>query len=132
MEIGTGSGYQAAVLALLGARVHTLERQELLFHKAKKLLHELKINNIRVYFRDGFKGLPEFAPFEKILVTAGATKIPEKLQEQLAVGGVMVIPVGPRESQKMLKVTRISKQKFQIEEKGNFRFVPFLKGVNKD
>ncbi len=132
LEIGTGSGYQAIILALLGARVHTLERQRFLYQKAQNMIDALKVNNIRVYLRDGFKGLPELAPFDKILVTAGATTIPENLKNQLAIGGVMVIPVGPRDVQIMVKITRISNEAFEIEELDKFRFVPFLKGINKE
>ncbi len=131
LEIGTGSGYQAVVLAMLGGRVHSLERQESLYHRAKKMIELLQINNIRVYLRDGFRGLPELAPFDKILVTAGASDVPENLKEQLAVGGLMVIPVGPREVQKMLRITKVSEKKYETETFGNFRFVPFLKGINR-
>jgi protein-L-isoaspartate(D-aspartate) O-methyltransferase len=131
LEVGTGSGYQAIILAMLGARVHTLERHEFLYQKAQKIIEDLKVNNIRVYLRDGFKGLPELAPFDKILVTAGATGIPEDLKNQLAIGGIMVIPVGPRDLQTMVRVTRISENKFDIEKLDNFRFVPFLKGIDK-
>ncbi len=132
LEIGTGSGYQAAILALLGARVYTIERQEFLHLKAKKTLKALKINNLRLYLRDGFKGLPEFTPFDKILVTAGATEIPETLKSQLAIGGLMVIPVGNRKMQQMIRVTRKSEQRYEIEKFDNFRFVPFLPGLNRE
>ncbi len=132
LEVGTGSAYQAVVLAMLGARVHTLERQEALYIKAKKMVETLRVNNIRVYLKDGFKGLPEFAPFDKILVTAGATDIPQNLAQQLAIGGIMVVPVGPRTVQTMMKITRISEKKFEIEKLEKFRFVPFLKGLNKE
>lgn len=131
LEIGTGSGYQAAILALLGARVYTIERQEDLFHKTNDLLGMLEVGNIRTYFRDGYKGLPEFAPFDKMIVTAGATEIPEALKNQLKNGGVLVIPVGDNNTQKMYRITRISEMEFKKEEFANFRFVPFLKGTNK-
>lgn len=131
LEVGTGSGYQAAILALLGARVYTVERQELLHKKAKNLLEILKPGNIRCFYRDGYKGLPEFAPFDKIIVTAGAREIPKALQEQLKLGGVMVIPVGEK-SQKMLKITRLDAAQYEMEELADFRFVPFLKGLNKE
>ena len=131
LEIGTGSGYQAAILALLGARVYTIERQEDLFHKTNDLLGMLEVGNIRTYFRDGYKGLPEFAPFDKMIVTAGATEIPEALKNQLKIGGVLVIPVGDNNTQKMYRITRISEMEFKKEEFANFRFVPFLKGTNK-
>lgn len=129
LEIGTGSGYQAAILAILGARVFTIERQEALYLKAKTLLEKLAVGNIRFFFKDGFKGLPEFAPFDKIIVTAGAEAPPKKLLQQLKVGGKMVIPVG-KESQKMLVITR-TQTDFDVMEYGSFRFVPFLPGIEK-
>ncbi len=131
LEIGTGSGYQAAILALLGARVYTVERQEALYHKAKSLLRELKLGNIRCYLRDGSKGLPEFAPFDRIIVTAGAVEVPAPLLEQLAIGGILVIPVGDP-VQRMHRITRISETEFQDEALAAFRFVPFLKGLEKE
>lgn len=131
LEIGTGSGYQAGILAMLGARVYTIERQELLHHRAKKLLDQLQLGNIRCYLRDGYKGLPEFAPFDKILVTAGAPEIPEPLLLQLKVGGQLVIPVGEK-AQKMLRITRLNKAgDVETEKFADFKFVPFLKGINK-
>jgi protein-L-isoaspartate(D-aspartate) O-methyltransferase len=130
LEIGTGSGYQAAILALLGARIYTIERQEALFVKASKLLEELGFGNIRCFWRDGFKGLPEFAPFDKILVTAGAEEVPDALLDQLKIGGILVIPVG-KKVQKMLLIRRISAEQYEREEWDTFRFVPFLKGVKK-
>ncbi|MCB0551937.1 MAG: protein-L-isoaspartate(D-aspartate) O-methyltransferase [Phaeodactylibacter sp.] len=131
LEVGTGSGYQAGLLALLGARVYTVERQEGLFQKAKLLLKELKLGNIRCYLRDGYKGLPEFAPFDKIIVTAGASEVPEPLLEQLAIGGILVIPVGDP-VQHMHRITRLSESNYQDESLGAFRFVPFLKGLEKE
>lgn len=131
LEIGTGSGYQAGILAMLGARVYTIERQELLHRRAKKLLDQLQLGNIRCYLRDGYKGLPEFAPFDKILVTAGAPEIPEPLLLQLKVGGRLVIPVGDK-AQKMLRLTRLNKAgDVETETFADFKFVPFLKGINK-
>ena len=130
LEIGTGSGYQAAILGALGARVYSIERQEDLYYKSSQLLEALKIGNIRTFFKDGYKGLPEFAPFDKILVTAGAEQVPEKLKLQLKLGGIMVIPVG-KKVQRMYKITRITERRFREEILDNFRFVPFLEGVNK-
>ena len=132
LEVGTGSGYQAAILALLGARVYTIERQEGLFHKTNNLLGLLEVGNIRTFFRDGYKGLPEFTPFDKMIVTAGATTIPKTLKDQLKIGGMLVIPVGDGKVQKMIRITRISEKEFKKEEFADFRFVPFLKGVNKE
>ena len=131
MEIGTGSGYQASVLAELGARVYSIERHEQLYRKAKKLLPLIGYPNIRLFFRDGYKGLAEFAPFDKILVTAGAEEVPQPLIDQLKVGGLMVIPVGTRKVQKMVKIKRISEKKFEKVAMGTFKFVPFKTGVNK-
>ncbi|GJM35362.1 MAG: protein-L-isoaspartate O-methyltransferase [Saprospiraceae bacterium] len=131
LEVGTGSGYQAAILALLGARVYTIERQELLFKQASKMLTQLSLGNVRCYYRDGYKGLPEFMPFDKIIVTAGAKKVPEALLEQLRIGGILVIPVG-KEVQSMLKITRTGEKEYRQEIKGDFKFVPFVKGLNKE
>lgn len=129
LEIGTGSGYQAAILAMLGARVFSVERQEGLFQRTRDLLESLKFN-VRCFFRDGSRGLPEFAPFDKIIVTAGAPVVPEALKKQLAVGGVLVIPVG-EDVQYMYKITRLSEGEFREEMLDAFRFVPFLEGVEK-
>ncbi len=128
LEVGTGSGYQAALLGLLGARVYSLERHLPLHLKAKQLLQELKLGNIRCFHKDGFKGLPEFAPFDKIIVTAGAEEVPEQLSQQVKIGGKMVIPVG-KGVQEMLVVTRTGEASFEQVKKGSFRFVPFVKGL---
>lgn len=130
LEIGTGSGYQAAILAALGASVFTVERQEVLYHKAKTLLSALKFKSIRCFFRDGMHGLPESAPFNKIIVTAGATDVPEALLTQLTPGGILVIPVGIEE-QEMLRITRLEGNKFKTERLDTFRFVPFLGGLER-
>jgi protein-L-isoaspartate(D-aspartate) O-methyltransferase len=131
LEVGTGSGYQAAILSLLGARVHTIERQEVLYHRTRKLLNRLGFKGIRTYLRDGYKGLPEFAPFDKIIVTAGAPEVPQSLLQQLKPGGILVIPVG-KKGQKMYSIHRIDETTYEKEVKGNFRFVPFVKGLNKE
>lgn len=130
LEIGTGSGYQAAVLAAMGARVFTVERQEDLHLRAKALLEKMGFANVRCFFRDGTKGLPEFAPFDKILVTAGAPAVPEALKNQLAVGGILVIPVG-EEVQYMYRITRLTDLEYREEMLDAFRFVPFLEGVKR-
>lgn len=130
LEIGTGSGYQAAVLAAMGARVFTVERHESLYLQARTLLEKMGYGNVRCYFRDGSKGLPEFAPFDKIIVTAGAPGVPEPLKNQLAEGGILVIPVG-EDVQYMYRITRISPTEFREEILDAFRFVPFLEGVQK-
>lgn len=131
LEIGTGSGYQAGILSLLGARVYTVERQEELYLKTKNFLKELRLPNIRCFFRDGSAGLPEFEPYDRIIVTAAAPSVPEALKAQLAVGGFMVIPVGGDEGQRMYKITRLSETEFEEQAFEKFRFVPFLSGVNK-
>ena len=130
LEIGTGSGYQACVLAELGARVFTVERQEELYYSAGEMFERLGYPRIRRYLRDGYKGLREFAPFDKILVTAGAPFIPDALLEQLKPGGTLVIPVGEKE-QTMTRVRNVPEKGFVYEELGDCRFVPFLKGINK-
>lgn len=130
LEIGTGSGYQAAILSILGARVYSLERQELLHQRASNLLKELGLLGVRTYLRDGYKGLPELAPFDKILVTAGASEVPEQLCQQLKIGGLLIVPVGDT-TQQMYQITRKSENKFEQKILGDFKFVPFLKGINK-
>jgi len=132
LEIGTGSGYQAAILAMLGARVYTVERQELLYKRAKVLLETLKLGNIRCFYRDGSKGLLEHAPFHKIIVTAAAAEVPKTLLKQLRIGGIMVIPIGAAAGQKMYKITRVSESEYQTEKLLGFRFVPFLEGINPE
>lgn len=132
LEIGTGSGYQAIVLFLLGAKVYSIERQKKLFEITSSLLEQMGYPGIRTLYGDGMKGAPRFAPFDKILVTAGAKEVPEDLKKQLRVGGYLVIPVGGREIQKMLRVTRLSEEEYEEEVFGNFSFVPLLGGVNKD
>lgn len=128
LEIGTGSGYQAGILALLGARVFTIERQQLLFQKSKTLLEKIGLRGIRFYHRDGYKGLPEMMPFDKILLTCGAEEVPKNLLEQLKVGGILVVPVGKDGKQTMLKIKRTA-DGFEEEQLDDFRFVPFLKGI---
>ena len=126
LEIGTGSGYQACVLADIGAKVFTIERQKSLYMKNKKLIQELGYTTIKFFFGDGYKGLPMFAPFDKIIVTAGAPIIPEALKEQLKIGGIIVIPVGQGDVQIMKTVTKISFVDYEIREYGTFSFVPLL------
>lgn len=130
LEIGTGSGYQAAILALLGARVYTIERHLNLYVIARRLLSGIGLKNIRCYHKDGYKGLAEFAPFDKIIVTAGAEEIPKTLLEQLNVGGCMVIPVG-KGTQTMMRISKRPDGSFNTEKFDKFKFVPFLKGVEK-
>lgn len=130
LEIGTGSGYQAAILGIMGARVFTVERQEELYLKAKKILGTKMFGNIRCYFRDGIKGLKEFAPYDRIIVTAGAIGIPGALLQQLKVGGMLIIPVGD-ETQVMKRIIKKSETEYIEEDWGGFRFVPLLEGKEK-
>ncbi|NRB61563.1 MAG: protein-L-isoaspartate(D-aspartate) O-methyltransferase [Saprospiraceae bacterium] len=127
LEIGTGSGYQATILAKLGARVYTIERQEELFNRTQQLLSHLGYPQIRMYWRDGYKGLPEFAPFDRIIVTAGAPEYPELLAQQLKENGIMVVPIG-KEEQTMHRITRLEGNNFKDETLVSCKFVPFLKG----
>lgn len=130
LEIGTGSGYQACILSLLGVRVYTIERHEELFKKTAKFLSKIGFDNIRTFWGDGFIGLPRFAPYDKILVTAGAQSIPKILLDQLKVGGMMVIPQGTGETQKMIKILK-TKDKYIKTEHGQFSFVPMLEGTTQ-
>jgi protein-L-isoaspartate(D-aspartate) O-methyltransferase len=131
LEIGTGSGYQAAILATLGARVYTVERQEELYKKTKELLKSLNFNTLRCFFGDGSVGLADYAPYDKIIVTAGAPVIPDALKEQLAIDGVLIIPVGENDGQRMHYIKRISDKEYENKALDKFRFVPFLSGLNK-
>lgn len=131
LEIGTGSGYQAVVLAEMGAKVYTIERQKALFDKTSKLLKQMGYGQIRLFLKDGMEGLERFAPFDKILVTAAARAIPEPLKEQLAIGGMLVIPVGDDDGQVMFRLTRLDEKKYKTEKFDYFRFVPLLGGINQ-
>ena len=128
LEVGTGSGYQAAVLATMGLRVYTLERQEGLYARTSRLLRQLRFGRVRCFLQDGFKGLPAYAPFDRILVTAGAGEVPPALLSQLAVGGQLIIPLGEG-SQVMHRVTHVRPGDFETEALGRFRFVPFRQGI---
>ena len=125
LEIGTGSGYQASILHLLGAEVYTIEYQKKLFEKTQKFLSRLGIE-MHLFYGDGTGGLPQHAPFDKIIVTAGAPVVPEALIQQLKIGGILVIPVGDRRRQAMVKITKKSAKDIQREEFEGFAFVPLL------
>ena len=129
LEIGTGSGYQTCVLVELGCKVYSVERQRILFKKSNLLFRKLKWKPKRLVFGDGYLGLNENAPFEGIIVTAGASSVPNELLKQLCVGGQLVIPVG-KEEQIMTRYTRVSNNKFNKETFGNFKFVPLLRNKN--
>ncbi len=126
LEIGTGSGYQSAVLAESGAKVFSIERHKALYVETRKRLDQLNYFGIKTFFGDGFKGLPSFAPFDKILVTCGAPEIPAALLDQLKVGGILVIPVGPLTEQIMTTVIKKPNGEMEIIEFEKFRFVPML------
>jgi protein-L-isoaspartate(D-aspartate) O-methyltransferase len=127
LEIGTGSGYQASVLAELGVKVFSIERHRILHRTAKALLSELGYRRVKCFFGDGFKGLPSYAPFDRIIVTAAASELPMGLMDQLRPGGMMVVPLGEASSQMLRLIKDPSGQIFQ-EEYDQFRFVPMLKG----
>ena len=128
LEIGTGSIYQAAVLAEMGARVFTIERQKKLYEKTKLFVLNSKYPQIKFFYGDGFEGLPTYAPFDKIIITAAAPVIPPKLIGQLKAGGTMVLPLNEGESQRMLKLTKNKDGTVSEERYENFSFVPMLTG----
>ena len=130
LEIGTGSAYQASVLAEMGAQVFTIERQKQLFDDNRAFSYLKKYNNIKFFYGDGYEGLPTYAPFDKVIVTAAAPIIPPKLIEQLKTGGKMVIPLGEAPVQKMLRITKKADSSTSTEYFDNFSFVPMLEGKN--
>ncbi|MCW8915894.1 MAG: protein-L-isoaspartate(D-aspartate) O-methyltransferase [Magnetovibrio sp.] len=130
LEIGTGSGYQAAVLAPLCRRLYTIERHKPLMQEAEKRFDHLRIHNITTRFGDGSKGWPEQAPFDRIIVTAAAIDVPPVLVDQLAVGGIMVVPIGDdHHDQRLVKVVKLNKEETEISDLGWVRFVPFVEGT---
>jgi protein-L-isoaspartate(D-aspartate) O-methyltransferase len=128
LEVGTGSGYQAAVLLEMGAKVFTIERQRELYLKVQKFLPSIGYSPA-CFFGDGYKGLPNLAPFDKILVTAGAPSVPHDLKLQLKIGGSLIVPVGDNNRQEMYQITRVSEDDFTSKKHGGFVFVPMLKGT---
>jgi len=133
LEIGTGSGYQACVLCEMGAKVFSIERQEALFRQTKALLPKIGYNP-QLFFGDGYIGLPTFAPFHKIIITAAAPEIPQKLIEQLVIGGFLVIPENASKGdfQIMKRITKMPDGKLKIEEFDAFKFVPLLQNKSYD
>ena len=129
LEIGTGSGYQTAVLVSLGAEVYTIERQQKLFKITEKFIPKIGYRPKYMSFGDGYKGIPKFAPFDSIIVTAGAPFVPTSLLSQLKIGGKLIIPVGEKKLI-MTVITRVAKTEFLTKEYGEFRFVPLLKDKN--
>jgi protein-L-isoaspartate(D-aspartate) O-methyltransferase len=125
LEIGLGSGYQACILRELGAEVYSIDRIPSLVDKSKKLLSDMGYD-IHVFHGDGSRGLPQYAPFDKILVTAAAPDIPESLKTQLKLQGIMIIPVGTKQSQKMIRIIRSGENTYEKTEFDYFRFVPLI------
>lgn len=130
LEIGTGSAYQACVLAKLDARVFSIERQKSLYEYNNDFFYLKEFVDIKRFLGDGFKGLPGYAPFDKIIVTCGAPYIPEQLVDQLKIGGIMVVPIGEGDEQIMYRITK-TKDGITQEQFGNFSFVPMLEGINR-
>ena len=128
LEIGTGSGYQATVLAELGAKVFSIERQRKLFDRTRDLLDELGYKSVKMFFGDGYEGLETFAPYDKIIITAAAPYIPEKLLTQLMLGGQMILPLEIESATKMVRITRLEEKEFDKEIFSEAAFVPMLRG----
>jgi protein-L-isoaspartate(D-aspartate) O-methyltransferase len=128
LEIGTGSAYQAVVLAEMGAQVYTIERQKKLFDANKQFEFLKKYNSIKLFYGDGFQGLPTYGPFDRIIITAAAPEIPPKLIEQLKPGGMMVIPLGAGDLQQMVRITKLPNGALKEEVFDYFSFVPMLGG----
>src|SRR6185436_16617599 len=128
LEIGTGSTYQAVVLAAMGAQVYTIERQKKLFEQNKTFAFLKKYPSIKFFYGDGYEGLPTYSPFDKILITAAAPEIPQKLIEQLKPGGMMVLPLGAGDVQQMKRVTKLERGAIKEEVFDNFSFVPMIEG----
>lgn len=131
LEVGTGSAYQACVLAEMGITLYTIERQKALYDYVGQFFFMKTYANIKRFYGDGFEGLPSFAPFDKVLITCGAPFIPPKLIEQLKPGGIMVVPVGEGVKQRMLRITKDKEGKIKEEDMGDASFVPMLQGRNK-
>ena len=128
LEIGTGSAYQAVVLAEMGAQVYTIERQKKLFDANKQFVFLKKYSTIKCFYGDGYEGLPTFAPFDRVLITAAAPEIPQKLVDQLKTGGMMVIPLGSGDIQRMMRITKLEGGALKEEVFDHFSFVPMLGG----
>jgi protein-L-isoaspartate(D-aspartate) O-methyltransferase len=128
LEIGTGSAYQAVVLAEMGAQVYTIERQKKLFDANKKFDFLKKYSSIKFFYGDGYEGLPTYAPFDRVIITAAAPEIPQKLIEQLKPGGMMVIPLGTGDIQRMMRITKLENGALKEEVFDHFSFVPMITG----
>ena len=130
LEIGTGSGFQTSILAAMGAKVYSIERQKELYLKAKRIIHDLGYNP-KLFYGDGYKGQPSYAPYDRILVTCGAPFLPEELMSQLKVGGILVIPIGEGDSQIMTRYIKVSNDEITKDTYGDFSFVPMLEKTVK-
>ncbi|MFI5172556.1 MAG: protein-L-isoaspartate(D-aspartate) O-methyltransferase [Chitinophagales bacterium] len=128
LEVGTGSGYQASVLAEMKVKVFSIERFRKLYEKAKEQLYILGYKNVKLFFGDGYEGIPNHAPYDRIIITAAAKEIPQKLLKQLKTGGIMVLPLGRDDDQMMVKITKTGASDYKKEVGDNFRFVPMLPG----
>jgi len=128
LEIGTGSGYQAAILAEMGVKVYTIERQRELFRKAQALLNPMGYR-IHFFLGDGYEGQPQYGPYDGIIITAATAEVPDKLLKQLRIGGRLVVPRGERDSQVMTRYLRTGEDDYEITTHGYFVFVPMLKGI---
>jgi len=131
LEIGTGSGYQAAVLAEMGVKVYTIERQRELFRKAQTLLGSMGYR-IQFFLGDGYEGQPQYGPYDGIIITAATAEVPDRLLKQLRIGGRLVVPRGDRDTQVMTLYTRRGEDDYEITTHGYFAFVPMLKGIAND
>ena len=131
LEIGTGSGYQAAVLAEMGVKVYTIERQRELFRKAQTLLSSMGYR-IQFFLGDGYEGQPQYGPYDGIIITAATAEVPDRLLKQLRTGGRLVVPRGDRDTQVMTLYTRRGEDDYEITTHGYFVFVPMLKGIAND
>lgn len=128
LEIGTGSAYQAVILAEMGAQVYTIERQKKLYDENKKFEFLKKYPSIKFFYGDGYEGLPTYAPFDRVLITAAAPEIPQKLIDQLKAGGMMVLPLGTGDIQQMMRITKLENGALKEEVFDHFSFVPMLSG----
>jgi protein-L-isoaspartate(D-aspartate) O-methyltransferase len=127
-EVGTGSGYQACVLAGMGAKVYSMERQHKLYEKAKTQLSLIGYHHIKLFYGDGYAGVPSFAPYDRIIITAAAKEVPPELLKQLKIDGIMVLPLGNDDDQLMIKITKTGSNDYKKEAGDAFRFVPMLPG----
>ncbi|MFZ9660817.1 MAG: protein-L-isoaspartate(D-aspartate) O-methyltransferase [Chitinophagaceae bacterium] len=128
LEIGTGSGYQASILSAMGVKVFTIERQKILYEKNKNFPFLQSLPNIKFFYGDGYEGLPTYAPFDKVIITAAAPYIPQPLLDQMKIGGIMVIPLDEGTHQRMHRITKISQDDFKDEKFELFSFVPMIEG----